>query len=75
MSIPTTEQGRKEGKTVADLQRIVTLWSLRALQSNGYAKYVAANQGKGFANFGPARGLQANIDTNIAEIYANLDRL
>jgi len=69
------EQGRKEGKTVADLQKIVTLSSLKSLQSNGYAKYVADNQGKTFANFGPARGLQANINTNIAEIYANLDRL
>ena len=69
------DQGRAEGRTVADLQKTVTFSSLKSLQSNGYAKYVADNQSKCFPNFGPSKGLQADINTNIAEIYANLDRL
>lgn len=69
------ERGRTEGKTVADLRKIVTFASLKSLQSNGYSKYVSDNQYKSFPNFGPSAGLQADINTNIAEIYANLDRL
>jgi cyclase len=69
------ERGKTEGKTVGDLQKIVTLSSLKSLQSNGYAKYVADNLNESFPNFGPAKGLQADINTNIAEIYANLDRV
>jgi hypothetical protein len=32
------------------------------------------NQSKGIANFGLAEPLQAAIDTNVAEVYANLDK-
>ena len=69
------ERGRAEGKTAADLRKIVTFASLKSLQSNGYAQYVADNQGKSFPHFGPSAGLQNDINVNIAEIYANLDRL
>ncbi|MEO8053003.1 MAG: MBL fold metallo-hydrolase [Acidobacteriota bacterium] len=69
------DQGKREGKTVADLQKIVTVASLKSLQSNGYAKYVADNAYKTFPNFGPAAGLQGDININIGEIYKNLDRL
>lgn len=68
------DQGRKEGKTVADLRKIVTVTSLKSLQSNGYAKYVADNQNILFPKFGASADLQADINTNIGEVYANLDR-
>ena len=66
---------REEGKTVADLQKLLTAASLKSLQSDGYAKYVADNTYKTFPNFGPAAGLQRDINVNIGEIYKNLDRL
>jgi len=69
------ERGKTEGKTVADLQKIVTASSLKSLQSNGYAKYVADNQNTTFPNFRPPESIQPEINTNIAEIYKNLDRL
>jgi len=69
------DRGRTEGKTVADLQKVLTFSSLKSLQPNGYAKYVADNEDKCFPNFGPSAGLQDDINSNIAEIYANLDRL
>ncbi|MGA3210998.1 MAG: MBL fold metallo-hydrolase [Terriglobales bacterium] len=69
------EQGKAEGKTVADLQKTVTAASLKSLQSNGYGKYVADNENKFFPNFGPFPGLQPDINENIAEVYANLDRV
>jgi cyclase len=69
------DQGKKEGKTVTDLQKLLTAASLKSLQSDGYAKYVADNTYKTFPNFGPAAGLQSDININIGEIYKNLDRL
>jgi hypothetical protein len=44
------------------------------MQANGYAKSVITNESKGFARFGPDEPLQAGINTNIAEVYANLDK-
>ncbi|HTM13278.1 MAG TPA: MBL fold metallo-hydrolase [Bryobacteraceae bacterium] len=69
------DRGKKEGKTVADLQKLLTAASLKSLQSDGYAKYVADNTYRTFPNFGPAAGLQRDININIGEIYKNLDRL
>jgi cyclase len=69
------ERGKKDGKTVADLQKLLTASSLKSLQSDGYAQYVADNTYKTFPNFGPPAGLQGDININIGEIYANLDRL
>ena len=69
------DRGRAAGKTIADLQNAVTFASLKSLQSNGYAKYVADNQNKSFPNFSPSSNLQGAINTNIVEIYKNLDRL
>jgi glyoxylase-like metal-dependent hydrolase (beta-lactamase superfamily II) len=69
------DRGKKEGKTIADLQKLLTAASLKSLQSDGYAKYVADNTYRTFPNFGPAAGLQNDININIGEIYKNLDRL
>jgi hypothetical protein len=59
---------------VAELQETITIGSLRSMQANGYAKFVMDNESKGFAHFGPATALQAEINANIAEVYANLDK-
>lgn len=70
------ERGKTEGKTVADLQKLITFASLKSLQSNGYAKYIADNAYKVFPNFSaPATSLQNDININIGEVYKNLDRL
>jgi cyclase len=67
--------GRKAGQSVAEMQKSITVASLKSLQSNGYAKYVADNQYKFFPNFGPAVPLQDGVNTNIVEVYSNLDRV
>jgi hypothetical protein len=69
------DRGKKAGKTVADLQKLLTAGSLKSLQSDGYAMYVADNTYRTFPHFGPAAGLQGDININIGEIYQNLDRL
>jgi len=68
------ETGKKAGRTVAEIQKTLTVESLRSMQANGYAKFVMDNEYKGFARFGPAEPLQTEINTNIAEVYANLDK-
>jgi hypothetical protein len=68
------DAGRKAGKTVADLQKTITVASLKSMQSNGYSKYVLDNQAVAFPTFGPAEPLQTGVNVNIGEIYKNLDR-
>ena len=66
--------GKKAGRSLAELQKTITVASLKSLQSNGYAPYVAANLYKYFPNFGPAALLQNDVNLNIAATYKNLDR-
>lgn len=69
------DAGRKAGKSVADMQRIITVASLKSLQSNGYAKFVLDNQAVALPNFGPQEPLQTGVNINIGEVYKNLDRV
>jgi len=69
------ETGKKAGRTLAEIQKTVTIESLRSMQSNGYAKFVMDNESKGFPSFGPREPLQTEVNTNIAEVYANLDKM
>ena len=65
------EEGKKAGKPIAELQKTITVASLKSLQANGYSKYLADNLYKFFPNFGPAEGVNTNIDA----IYKNLERV
>jgi glyoxylase-like metal-dependent hydrolase (beta-lactamase superfamily II) len=67
--------GKKAGKSVIDLQKTITVASLKSMQSNGYAEYVAKNHYQFESNFGPAAPLQDGVNTNIVEVYENLDRV
>jgi hypothetical protein len=49
--------------------------SLKSMQSNGYAEYVAKNQYQVEPNFGPAAPLQDSVNTNIIEVYKHIERL
>lgn len=69
------EEGKKAGKSVEELQKTITVASLRSLQSNGYDKFLADNLYKFFPNFGPATPLQTSVNTNIGEVYKNLERV
>lgn len=69
------EEGKKAGKELQELQKSIPMGSLKSLQSNGYGKLVAANLAKGSPRFGPAAPLQNGINTNIGEIWNNLERV
>lgn len=69
------EEGKKAGLTVADLQKRITVASLKSLQSNGYGEYIQHNNFRFTPSFGKLGPLQPGVNTNISEIYANLDRV
>ncbi|HYM12045.1 MAG TPA: MBL fold metallo-hydrolase [Bryobacterales bacterium] len=69
------EQGKRAGRSLAELQKTITVASLNSLQANGYKEYVVANLYKFFPNYGPARPLQEDVNINIGEVYKNLDRV
>jgi cyclase len=62
-------EGKKAGKSLAELQKTITVASLKSLQANGYKDYLAANLYKYFPNFGPPAPLQDSVNANIAEVY------
>jgi glyoxylase-like metal-dependent hydrolase (beta-lactamase superfamily II) len=68
------EEGKRAGQPVAELQKTITVASLKSLQADGYAKYLANNLYNYFPNFGPAAPLQEGVNTNIEHIYKALDR-
>jgi cyclase len=51
------EAGKKAGMSIADLQKTITVASLKSMQSNGYSKYVSDNQYKYNPHFGPPSAL------------------
>jgi cyclase len=69
------EEGKKSGLAVVDLQKRITVASLKSLQSNGYAEYIERNNYRFSPSFGKLPPLQTGLDTNIGEIYNNLDRV
>ena len=67
-------EGKKAGRTIAELQKEITVDSLKSLQSNGYAEYIMRSYDRFRAHWGKLPPLQTGVNTNIVEIYTNLDR-
>jgi glyoxylase-like metal-dependent hydrolase (beta-lactamase superfamily II) len=68
-------EGKKAGLTVVDLQKRITVASLKSLQSNGYGDLLQRNHSRFEPNFGPLPPLQNGVNANISDIYTNLDRV
>lgn len=69
------EAGKKAGKSIADLEKTITVASLKSMQSNDYSKFVSNNEFKSSPNFGPGVPLQSGVNTNIADVYNNVERV
>jgi glyoxylase-like metal-dependent hydrolase (beta-lactamase superfamily II) len=69
------DAGRKAGKPVSELQKSITVASLQSLAANGYGQFLLDNRRLTSPTFGPVAPLQAGVNTNIGEIYKNLDRV
>ncbi|KAA6461755.1 MBL fold metallo-hydrolase [Acidobacteria bacterium AB60] len=70
------EEGKRDGLSVAEMQKRFTVASLRSLQSNGYAAFLTRIQSEGHPRFSSADDspLQNDINGNIRDIYNNLNR-
>jgi glyoxylase-like metal-dependent hydrolase (beta-lactamase superfamily II) len=71
------EEGKKAGLTVAEMQQRFTVASLRSMQTNDYAKFLARIQAGGHPHFSDAdtTPLQDDVNGNIRDIFKNLDRV
>ena len=66
---------KKAGLTVDELQKRITVASLKSLQSNGYGDYVLSNMSRFTPNFGGPPSLQQGVIWSIGAAYNNLDRV
>ena len=68
------EQGKKAGKPLAELQKTLTMSSVKTLQANGYGSYVADNLKNYTVYIGQRTAVEDRLLANIEAIYKNLDR-
>jgi glyoxylase-like metal-dependent hydrolase (beta-lactamase superfamily II) len=69
------DEGRKAGKSAIELQKTITVASLKSIAANGYRQLLDDNRRLTSPTFGELSPLQAGVNTNIADIYKNLDRI
>jgi cyclase len=69
------ETGKRAGKPLAELQKTLTVASVKTLQSNGYSGYVRDNLDKYAVYLGPRTAIEDRLSGNIEAIYNNLDRV
>jgi glyoxylase-like metal-dependent hydrolase (beta-lactamase superfamily II) len=68
------QEGKKAGKPLAELQKTLTMTSIKTLQSNGYGSYVADNLNNFTVYLGQRTAVEDRLSANIEAIYKNLDR-
>jgi glyoxylase-like metal-dependent hydrolase (beta-lactamase superfamily II) len=68
------QAGKKSGKTLAELQKTITLSSLKSFQADGYGAYVQDNLKKYSVYVGSRTAAEDRFSANIDAIYKNFDR-
>jgi cyclase len=68
------EAGKKAGQPLAELQKTLTMTSIKTLQADGYGKYVADNLNNFTVYLGQRTPVEDRLAGNIEAIYKNLDR-
>jgi len=68
------EEGKNAGKPLAELQKTLTMASIKTLQADGYGKYVADNLNNFTVYLGHRTLVEDRLAANIEAIYKNLDR-
>jgi cyclase len=66
---------KNAGKSLADMQKSITLTSLKSMQSDDYAGYLAMNHARFLPDFESAAVVKNALKANIADTYKNLDRV
>ncbi len=72
--VERVEVGKKAGQDVAELQKRITVASLRSMQSNGYQAFLERTLTAEHVHFGPIAPLQNEVNGNIRDVYKNLER-
>jgi hypothetical protein len=68
------EQGKKAGRSLAELQETLTPASLPTLQDHGFGSFVADNLDKYSIYIGQRTPLEDRLTGNITAIFNNLDK-
>jgi len=68
------EEGKKAGKPLAELEKTLTMASIKTLQAGGYGSYVADNLKNFTVYLGQKTAVEDRLSANIEAIYKNLDR-
>lgn len=68
------ENGKKAGKTLADLQKSIAFSSLKSVRQGGYGDYVTENLKKYSVYAGSRSAVEDRYLGNIEAIYKNLDK-
>jgi len=68
------EEGKKAGKPLVELQKTLTMASIKTLQADGYGTYVADNLKNFTVYLGQKTAIEDRLSANIEAIYKNLDR-
>jgi cyclase len=66
---------KNTGKSVTEIQKNITLNSLKSMQSDGYAEYLAMNHARFLPELEAAVLVPNALQANIADVYKNLDRV
>lgn len=72
--VEKVEAGKEAGQGASELQKRLTVASLRSMQSNGYQAFLERTRAAENTHFGPMAPLQHEVNENIADVYKNLDR-
>ena len=67
--------GKQAGLTLEELQKRMTVASLKSMQSNGYAGILDRVLAESTPHYGPMPPLQSGVNANIADVFKNLDRV
>jgi cyclase len=68
------ERAKEAGLSMVEMQKQITVASLKSLDSNGYGAFLTKSMASGEPHFGEPAPLQDGVNTNISDVYKNLDR-
>lgn len=68
------EEGKKAGQPLVEMQKTLTMASIKTLQADGYGSYIAENLKNFTVYLGQKTALEDRLSGTIEAIYKNLDR-
>jgi len=69
------ERAKEAGTSVEEMQKQITVATLKSLDSNGYGAYLTKSMAAGIPHFGDFAPMQDLVNSNIRDVYKNLDKV